>query len=61
MLQISEKDNEGDIKAYTRMWVDRIEAKFPLFTEDLKEYLRNLIVANAKGESFYESLHTVRV
>jgi len=43
------------------MWVDRIEAKFPLFTEDMKEYLRNLIVANAKGESFYESLHTVRV
>jgi len=61
MLQISEKDNEGDIKAYTRMWVDRIEAKFPLFTEDMKEYLRNLIVANAKGESIDESLHTVRV
>ncbi|KAI4607899.1 hypothetical protein J4E83_009443 [Alternaria metachromatica] len=56
MLQISEKDNEGDIKAYTRMWVDRIEAKFPLFTEDMKEYLRHLIVANAKGMFLYAKL-----
>ncbi|KAI4681506.1 hypothetical protein J4E81_009864 [Alternaria sp. BMP 2799] len=56
ILRISEKDNEGDIKAYTRMWVDRIEAKFPLFTEDMKEYLRNLIVANAKGMFLYAKL-----
>jgi len=56
MLQISETDNEGDIKAYTRMWVDRIEdkfridAKFPPFTDDMKDYIRNLTVANAKGK-----------
>jgi hypothetical protein len=61
MLEISESDNEGDIKAYTRLWVDRIGARFPSFTEDMKEYLRNLTVANAKGESINESIHAVRV
>ncbi|KAI4945907.1 hypothetical protein J4E91_007821 [Alternaria rosae] len=56
MLRISEMDNEGDIKAYTKMWVDRIEAKFPSFTQDMKEYLRNLTVANAKGMFLYAKL-----
>lgn len=49
VLQISDTDNEGDIQAYTRMWVDRIASKFTPFTDDMKEYLRNLTVANAKG------------
>lgn len=49
MLHLSETDNEGDIRAYTRMWVDRICIKFPELTDDIKEYLQNLTVANAKG------------
>ena len=50
MLQITERDNDGDIKAYTRVWVDHIETKFPSFKDDMKDYLRNLTVANAKGK-----------
>jgi len=57
MLQISESDNEGDIKAYTRLLVDRIGAKFPPFTDDMKHYLRNLTVANAKGKLSLYTLH----
>jgi hypothetical protein len=49
MLQILDTDTEGDIKAYTRLWVDRIARRFPTFTDDMQEYLRNLTVANAKG------------
>jgi len=61
MLQISETDNEGDIKAYTKIWVDRIETKFPSFTQDMKEYLRNLTVANAKGSSVVGHLIFLRL
>jgi hypothetical protein len=49
ILPISDTDNESDIKAYTRMWVDRIASRFSPFTDDMSEYLRNLTVANAKG------------
>jgi hypothetical protein len=49
VLQISDTDNEGDIQAYTRMWVERITATFSSFTDDMKDYLRSLTVANAKG------------
>jgi hypothetical protein len=49
ILPISDADNESDIQAYTRMWVDRIASKFAPFTDDMNEYLRNLTVANAKG------------
>jgi hypothetical protein len=49
ILQISDIDNEGDIRAYTRVWVERISSRFSPFTEEMSEYLRNLTVANAKG------------
>jgi hypothetical protein len=49
ILRISETDNEGDIRAFTRLWVDKIASKFPPFSEDMKEYLQNLTVVNAKG------------
>jgi hypothetical protein len=49
ILRISETDNEGDIRAFTRLWVDKIASKFPPFSGDMKEYLLNLTVVNAKG------------
>ncbi|KAF1829385.1 C2H2 domain-containing protein [Decorospora gaudefroyi] len=55
ILRIMEKDNEGDIQAFTRMWVDKITLRFSL-TKDLTEYLRNLTVANAKGMFLYAKL-----
>jgi hypothetical protein len=51
ILQILDTDNETDIQAYTRMWVDRIATRFPSLTDDMQDYLRNLTVANAKGTS----------
>jgi hypothetical protein len=56
VLQISDADNECDIQAYTRMWVDKIASKFSPFTDNMVEYLRCLTVANAKG-----ALATVRM
>jgi hypothetical protein len=56
ILQISDTDNEGDIQAYTRMWVERIAAKFQPFTDDMKDYLRSLTVANAKGRMIAPAL-----
>jgi hypothetical protein len=49
IFQISDADNDGDIQAYTRMWVDRIASKFSPFTDDMNRYLRSLTVVNAKG------------
>jgi hypothetical protein len=49
ILQISDIDNESDIRAFTEVWVDRIASKFSPFTDAMSEYLRNLTVANAKG------------
>jgi hypothetical protein len=51
ILQISDTNNNGDIQAYTRMWVNRIASRFSPFTDELKEYLQNLTVANAKGKT----------
>ncbi|RYN16465.1 hypothetical protein AA0112_g12495 [Alternaria arborescens] len=56
ILRISETDNEGDIRAFTRLWVDKIASKFPPFSEDMKEYLQNLTVVNAKGMFLYAKL-----
>ncbi|CAN9386495.1 unnamed protein product [Alternaria alternata] len=50
ILRISETDNEGDIRAFTKLWVDKIASKFPPFSEDMKEYLQNLTAVNAKAE-----------
>lgn len=59
IIQISETDNENDIKAYVKTWVDKIAAKFTSlespFSEDMKEYLRNLTIVNAKGNNFTET------
>jgi hypothetical protein len=53
IIQISETDNEKDIKTYTRILVDKIAVKNTSdenpFSDDMKEYLRNLTLANAKG------------
>jgi hypothetical protein len=53
IIQISEMDNESDIKTYVRTWVDKIASKNTSdenpFSEDMKEYLRSLTLVNAKG------------
>lgn len=49
IIQISDIDNEDDIKTYTGSLVEQIALKFVPFTEDMKAYLRDLTVANAKG------------
>jgi hypothetical protein len=55
VIQISETDNEKDIKTYIKIWWDKIALKNSSeenpFTEDMKEYLRNLTLANAKGNN----------
>ncbi|RYN73552.1 hypothetical protein AA0120_g12593 [Alternaria tenuissima] len=56
ILRISETDNEGDIRAFTRLWVDKIALRFPPFSQDMKEYLQNLTVVNAKGMFLYAKL-----
>ncbi|CAN9219825.1 unnamed protein product [Alternaria alternata] len=56
ILRISETDNESDIRAFTRLWVDKIASKFPPFSEDMKEYLQNLTVVNAKGMFLHAKL-----
>jgi hypothetical protein len=57
IFQISETDNENDIKTYTRVLVDKIAEKNTSderpFSEDMREYLRNLTLANAKGSFIY--------
>lgn len=53
IIALSEFDVEGDIKTYVRIWVDKIAARNTSienpFSEDMKEYLRNLTLVNAKG------------
>ncbi|KAF2024888.1 C2H2 domain-containing protein [Setomelanomma holmii] len=60
IFPISEADVEGDIKAYVRVWVDRIAAKYihdeKPFSEDIREYLRNLTFVNARGMFLYAKL-----
>jgi hypothetical protein len=54
IIQISETDNESDIKTYVKIWVDKIASKNTSdenpFSDDMKEYLRNLTVVNANGK-----------
>jgi hypothetical protein len=52
ILRISEGDSESDIRVFTKLWVDRIASRFPPFSEDMKEYLQNLTVVNAKGRLY---------
>jgi hypothetical protein len=53
IIQISETDNESDIKTYIKIWVDKIASKNTSdespFSDDMKEYLRNLTLVNANG------------
>jgi hypothetical protein len=62
IVQISETDNEKDIKIYVKIWWDKIALKNASeenpFTEDMKEYLRNLTLANAKGDYSHFSRRT---
>lgn len=48
-INISDADNEADIRTYTKSWVDEIAIKFKPFSADMQDYLRNLTIANAKG------------
>jgi hypothetical protein len=54
IIQISETDNESDIKTYIKIWVDKIASKNTSeespFSDDMKEYLRNLTLVNANGK-----------
>ncbi|KAL5121669.1 hypothetical protein ACEQ8H_000355 [Pleosporales sp. CAS-2024a] len=60
IIRLFEKDTSSDIKAYIRVWVDKIAAKNSSpaspFTEDTKEYLKNLTFVNAKGMFLYAKL-----
>ena len=49
ILQITGADHEKNIQAYVRLYVNRIACRFDPFNDDLKEYLQNLTVSNAKG------------
>ena len=53
IIPLSEADVEGDIKTYVRIWVDKIASKNTSderpFSEDMREYLRNLTHVNARG------------
>jgi hypothetical protein len=58
IIQISETDNESDIKTYVKTWVDKIASKNTSnenpFSEDMKEYLRNLTLVNANGKTLLQ-------
>jgi hypothetical protein len=49
-IQLTDAHNASDINTYVRIWVDRISNDTATLTDDLKEYLRNLTVCNAKGQ-----------
>jgi hypothetical protein len=49
IIQLSDKDNEGDINSYVRYWVGAIATKFSPFNDDMVQYLQRLTVHNAKG------------
>ncbi|KAF1361979.1 C2H2 domain-containing protein [Lizonia empirigonia] len=55
-IQLSDADNESDIKAYVRIWVNRIATKYAPFSNDAIEYLQSLTVCNAKGMFLYAKL-----
>jgi hypothetical protein len=49
VIKVSPMDVEKDINVYVKVWVDKIAQKFEPLTPDITEYLRNLTIANAKG------------
>lgn len=55
IVPILDTDNEEDIKTYVKIWVDKIATKNTSeespFSDDMREYLRNLTLVNAKGKS----------
>ncbi|KAJ4407348.1 hypothetical protein N0V91_003932 [Didymella pomorum] len=56
IIQLSDKDNEGDINSYVRYWVGAIATKFSPFNDDMVQYLQRLTVHNAKGMFLYAKL-----
>jgi Cdc6-like AAA superfamily ATPase len=56
IIRLVDANVKSDISTYVRLWVDRIALQFNSdespFTEDMKEYLRNLTMVNAKGTLF---------
>lgn len=49
IIRLAEKDVNCDINRYIMVWIDKIAKKHSPFSDDLKQYLRNLTLANAKG------------
>lgn len=49
ILCLSERDTRGDIEIYVKKWVGRIADKYAPFSNDMKEYVRNMTVVNSKG------------
>lgn len=54
-IQLFDTHNEGDIRTFTHSWVEKIATKFGPLSQDMKEYLQNLTVANAKGICSWKS------
>lgn len=57
IVSLSEADNKTDIKFYIRKWVDKIAEQHSPFDEELKQYLRKLTFAKAKGTYKYQNLY----
>jgi hypothetical protein len=53
IIRLAERDVNSDINTYIRAWVDKIAVKNSSvecpFSEDMKQYLKNLTLVNAKG------------
>jgi hypothetical protein len=59
VIQLSDEAHvENDIRKFVKTWVDKIASKHNPFSEDMKEYLRNLTLANAKGIVLATMKHT---
>jgi hypothetical protein len=63
IIALSEEDVEGDIRAYVRIWIDKIANKNASdenpFSDDMMEYLRSLTLVNAKGKCFCVNMRNI--
>jgi hypothetical protein len=50
VIKLSHRDIEKDIMTYVKVWVNKIAGKFAPFPPDMRDYLSNLTLANAKGK-----------
>jgi hypothetical protein len=51
VISLSSKDNEGDIKRYTKVWSSKIQQNFDL-ADDQALYIEDAVLARAQGISF---------